>query len=175
VRSDITPEAEALIEEIHAAFKGVPRGPLSLHQAAIVKWADERRLADAAKLDKDRSWQGIPDGDIEANYKALNGADPESWRYLLPAFMTWSLRYYRRNQALSSDWTIYSCDPYPAEKSNSLHLESEARYATLNRTQSIAVLHFLEHMAHDPAFADDVVARRAIVAYWRRFRAKDPA
>lgn len=160
------PEAEASIDEIRAAFADVPRGPLSLHQAMSVKYVTEDELEEAARLDKDRHWSQIPDDDLETGGRALYGADRRSWHYLVPAFMVWSLRYFRVNSSFVSDQTIYTFD---LSKDEGLRQEALKRFAVLSAPQCQAVCRFLRYMARHGSHADDAVARRALDAYWGRF------
>ncbi|HJQ80662.1 MAG TPA: DUF6714 family protein, partial [Lacipirellulaceae bacterium] len=100
--------SDAIIREIHQAFHDVAPGPLSLHQAAIVKHADERELSRAKSLDSDLHWSQISEADLQQCSRALYGADAESWRYFIPAFMIWTLRHFRTSDAFLIDQTIYT-------------------------------------------------------------------
>src|SRR5450432_2467058 len=104
-------EAQSIIDEIRNSFSDVKRGPLSPHQANNVKYATPQQLNEFGNLDVDDNWAEIPDQDIEANDRALYGADPESWRYFLPAWMIWSLRSFRTNDLFIADQIIYTFDP----------------------------------------------------------------
>lgn len=159
-------EAELIINEIRAAFHDVSRGPLSLHQAMIAKYASPEQLADASKLDLDRHWSQIPDRYLEVGGRALYGYDPLSWRYFIPAFMAWSLRNFRINASFVSDQTIYGFD---LPQDNQLRRSAMERFAMLSPAQCKAVCRFLQYMALNGIYADDVAAKRALHAHWGRY------
>jgi hypothetical protein len=166
-------EAESIIHDICTAFSEVRRGPLSLHQAMIAKSVTADQLADAAALDKDQRWEEIPDADLETAGRAFYGADPISWRYFLPAFMRWSLRYFRVNQSFVCDQTIYTFDL--SDDDDQLHRSELERFATLSPPQCKAVCRFLRYMARNGDHVDDLVAQHALDAYWGKFCEADGA
>ena len=134
------PEADDVIDEIRRAFHDVEPGPLSLHQAAVIKYADERQLAAARSLDSDVHWSQITDAYLEKRSATLYGADAESWRYFIPAFMIWTLRNFKTSNAFLIDQTIYTFDP---SDKNSEHCEwALNRYSQLSRSQCRAVCRF---------------------------------
>src|SRR5688572_24142669 len=153
------PEADAIIEDIREAFHDVSTGPLSLHQAAIIKYADERALSRARSLDSDIHWSQITETAVEKCSAALYGADSKSWRYLIPAFMIWTLDRFRTSDAFLIDQTIYTFDP--SDNDSSLREWSLDRYRGLSSSQCKAVCRFLMYMAQNGDFVDDVVANRA--------------
>lgn len=161
-------EARAIIEAIHAAFRGVPRGQITLHEAEVIDEygsAEERR--DARKLDTDQEWEEIPDEHIEECTTALCHVDPESWRYYIPRYMEWSLSHFRTNDSFVSDSTIYTFDP--SSTNPALTEYSMARYRQLTPEQSRAVCRFLRYMAQNGDHADDVIAEEALRKYWGTF------
>jgi Family of unknown function (DUF6714) len=160
-------EANSIIEEIRDAFRDVPRGPLSLHQAIVKTWTDDNRVTEVGALDTDTHWSQIRDIDIQIGAKALYGADPESWRYLIPAFMIWTLRFFRANNAFTSDQTIYTFDPHRDDLG--LHAQQMKRYQMLTPTQSRAISRFLTYMAAQHNAADSRIARKALDEYWGQF------
>jgi hypothetical protein len=101
-------EADSLLQLIQTAFHNVPRGPLSMHQAHIAKWADEDQLTLAGAQDGDTRWTEISDATIEEARNALYGADAISWRYFLPAYLRWTIRHFRTNASFICDQTIYA-------------------------------------------------------------------
>jgi hypothetical protein len=132
----------------------------------IARYATTNELAAAAQLDNDRRWQQFPGGDLEAAGQAFYESDPISWRYFIPAFMVWSLRYFRINDSFVVDQTIYTFDLSADHQLRGLALE---RFATLSAPQCKAVCHFLRYMARNGDYADAVVAQHALDAYWGKF------
>ena len=126
-------EAELLLELIHEAFRNVPRGDLSIHQAHIVKWADEKRLREAGALDHDRSWTEISDETIVECRNALYGDDPISWRYFVPAYLCWTLQHFKDCSSFICDQTIYTFKFY--EIGDPLRQDSVLRFDTLSLQQ----------------------------------------
>jgi hypothetical protein len=160
-------EADALLEIVRKAFENVPRGQLSMHQAHIVKWADDKRLAEAAKLDADQHWTEISDQTIEEARNALNGADPVSWRYFLPAYLSWTLRNFKTSGSFVCDQTIYAFQVY--EIGQPLRRESVLRFDTLSLAQRRAVCVFLRYMAAHSDQCDGNAAWEALEAYWGQY------
>jgi hypothetical protein len=140
---------------------------LSMHQAHIVKWADDKRLAEAAKLDADQHWTEISDETIEAARNALYCDDPVSWRYFLPAYMSWTLRNFKTNPSFVCDQTIYAFSVY--EVGEPLRGASVLRFDTLSLAQRRAICIFLRYMAAHPYHCDADVAWKSLEAYWGQF------
>jgi hypothetical protein len=165
---ELDAEAASIIEEIRVAFHDVPKGPLSLRQAILNTWADENRVAEARCHDSYNHWADIADSDIERGGKALYGADPRSWRFFIPAFMVWSLRFYKVNDAFVSDQTIYSFDPSGAKPA--ISVSKLERFELLSFSQKRAVRRFLEYMAQNDMYADSTFAQKALDQYWGQFK-----
>jgi hypothetical protein len=86
---------DALIDEITAAFDGVSREDgTTMHQAVAIDddKSPEEELA-ARRLDQERRWQDVPDDDINACCQAMTFMDEKGFRYYLPAFMIYGLKY----------------------------------------------------------------------------------
>jgi|GEM_PF-1146464 len=87
--------SQKLLRRIEAAFRDVKRGNgCTLHQALAI---DDRELSgtiESAKLkDTDESWQEIPDEKVARLDVALGYLDFEGFRYYLPAYLSFALRY----------------------------------------------------------------------------------
>jgi hypothetical protein len=160
-------EAESLLALIHEAFRGVPRGELSIHQAHIVKWTDEKRLRETGDLDRDRNWTEIADETIEQVRNALYGADPISWRYFVPAYMCWTLRNFKDSGSFICDQTIYTFRLH--DISDPLRQDSVLRFDTLSLQQKRCICVFLRYMAKYPGHCDAEAARQSIESYWGQF------
>lgn len=158
-------EVVSLVASILDAFRDVPRG-LSIHQAAIAKWADSEALAQRSQLDHDHHWWDIPGGDIEAGGKALYVDDADSWRYFVPAFMTWTLKNFRDNDSFVCDQTIYTFLPTTYD-----HAYTRAkRFENLTRFQCEVVCRFLRYMASEgEPHCDSRAAAQAVETYWGQF------
>jgi hypothetical protein len=164
----MTDEPQALIQAIRAAFAGVPRGRVTIHEAEVMDvygTAAERRTA--RLLDTEDTWDEVPDRDIEACTTALSHLDPEGWRYYLPAYMIWSLRHFRASRSLTSDQTIYALDFSDTNAEMQAYFGERARPLDLARSR--AVCRFLQYMAENDDDADALAARRALDTYWSRF------
>ena len=156
-------ERENLLRLIATAFKGVERGEITLHQAWVIDrvgTAEEERAAQ--RLDTESRWQDIPDTKIAEFPTALSFVDMESFRYYLPAYMTWTLRYGQTDTTSSiiPDWTIYSLD---SETTN------EKLRRLLSKEQRRAVCLFLRYCAQHTGYFDAKAATRAL-KYWDRKR-----
>ena len=160
--------AETVIEAIRAAFAGVPRGAITIHEAEVIdSYGSEAERDAARRLDTEPSWDRIPNADIEECTTALCHLDPEGWRYYVPAYMTWSLRHFRVSLSNVSDYTIYTFDSSGSDPGmREYHL---GRYRLLDESQSCAVCRFLQYMATNEAHADSWVANVALNEYWGQY------
>jgi hypothetical protein len=162
-------EPSATLDAIRRAFAGVPRGAVTLHEADVIDdYGSDAARREARRLDRDGSWDQIPDEDIERYSNVLCFLDPEGWRYHIPAYMTWTLRHFRASQSFTVDATIYTFDPHVGDRH--LRRHSGARFRLLDEAQSRAVCRFLRYMADQDDYADAGAARHALDAYWGRFR-----
>jgi len=160
---------ELVIEKIDKAFSDVLRGKgITLHETDVVDCCGSaKERAKARQLDTEERWQDVPDNDIEIQYSALCFLDPEGFRYYLPAYMRWSLRYYKSSDSLSSDSTIYSLGPSGNKGVTDWNRE---RWGVFTPRQCQVILDYLELMAHDEeGYADTFAAELAINTYWRQF------
>jgi len=167
---ELEDDAADAIATIRAAFAGVRRGAITIHEAqAIDDWGGSGEREFARQVDTEETWGEVPDAAIEECQSALNHLDDVSWRFYVPAYMTWSLRHFRHSDAVVSDFTIYTFDLSDDEEVRRAQL---ARYATLSAEQARAVGRFLRLMARNGDRADDVVATDALNKHWGRFCAE---
>ncbi|MBW3636304.1 MAG: hypothetical protein KY445_07550 [Armatimonadetes bacterium] len=85
----------ALIEEITRAFDGVSReNGVSLSEARVIDdcGSDEER-GKARARDTETRWQDVPDDDISHASDRPAFLDAVGFRYYVPAFVVWFLRY----------------------------------------------------------------------------------
>lgn len=163
--------AEAIIEEIRAAFAGVRRGEISLHEAEVIdEYGSDESREMARTQDVENCWEDVPDSHIEECTTALCHVDPESWRYYVPAYMCWALRHFETSSSIVVDFTIYTFKP--SELDDSVLNYQMKRYELLNKAQCKAVCRFLQYMANCNR-ADSDAAKTALVEYWRRRRDKN--
>jgi hypothetical protein len=160
-------KADFLLQLIQIAFQNVPRGQLSMHQAHIAKSADADRLTAAGELDHDRCWTEISDHTIEEARNALYGADPASWRYFLPAYLSWTVRNFMSSDSFICDQTIYALTAHKVGEP--LRQEGVLRFDTLSSLQKRCVCEFLRYMAGFPQYCDAKMARHSLEAYWGQF------
>lgn len=86
-------ESDELLQLIEAAFNGVERGEISLHQANVIDdYGSQEEFLLAADLDTETRWQDVPDSDLAANPQFMNFLDMKGFRYYLAAAMSWAVR-----------------------------------------------------------------------------------
>lgn len=157
---------ETIVQAIEAAFEGVRRGTITLHEAEVIDaYGTEAERRAARARDTEEDWRDVPDSSIAACPDALTFVDPESWRFYLPAYMRFGLRHLkeRHNQAL--DHAIYSL---AKGEDASLARYKLERFRTLSAEQAGAVRSFLELATANDAYCDAVVAKEALETYWSR-------
>ncbi len=160
--------AEALIHSIRAAFLGVQRGTITLHEAKVIdNYGTPEARAEARKHDTDRRWEQVPDTHIEKCGWSLSHVNPQSWQYYIAPLMIWSLRYFHASDSIVSDYTIYTFDPQ--EQVGDMRDYALERYRLLNEKQAHCVCRFLRYMARNDGYADDRVANEALRKYWGQF------
>jgi hypothetical protein len=159
--------AEELISAIEAAFAGVPRGAITLHEAEVMDsygLETERRAARAH--DPEEDWRAVPDTSIEECPAALSFVDPLSWRFYLPAFMRLGLRDFKSSRDATIDLAIYALDRGDNPNLADFKLK---RFQTLTEEQSRVVRRFLAFAAEQDDYCDSLVAKNALLAHWGRF------
>ncbi len=162
----------AVIAQITKAFEGVSREDgVSLHEARVIDdWGGEAARAEARKIDTDSRWQDVPVEWIEQLYDALSFLDPKGWRYYLPAYMLYSLRFYT-SSSNAADSAVYSCTLYTGSKHKDLTEWQLSCFRSLTVAQSRAVCQYLRFEA-TYGEADERAAQEALDAYWGRFWGK---
>ena len=166
--------AESIIEAIRLAFAGVSRGKISLHEAEVIdNYGSKEERAEARRLDTGASWDRVPDSHIEECTTALCHLDPAGWKYYVPAYMIWSLQYFRESDSLVPDHTIYTFDP----KADDPRLREYAweRHRLLDDAQSRAVCRFLRYMVANDGCVNGRAANAALTSYWGRFCEGEPS
>lgn len=159
-------ERNALISEIRAAFNEVSRGlGVSLHEAhAIDNYKSDVERRNARNLDTDKSWEDVPDKDIEYFFDVFSFLDVEGFRYYLPAYMVWAIKYFDVSDSCSRDNVIYSLSPY-----STLAERNHQVFSSFNSAQCRAICRFLRFMQSNSSYADAEAASAALEAYWARY------
>jgi len=157
---------ESTIEAIRAAFRGVPRGEITLHEAEVIdSYGTAKERAAARRRDTEERWEEIPDKQIEECSNALSHLDPQSWRYYLPRYMEWTLVHHTTSRSITVDHTIYAL---LLGGDASINDYLRARYRQLTPEQSRAVSRFLQIMARADEHADAGAAGEALQKYWHK-------
>ena len=155
---------DEIISEITAAFDGVPRGKITLHEARVIdSCGSEKEQRAAHKQDTEHRWQDVPDSDIESHPSTLGYVCPTSFRYYLAAYMAWSLRHYDTTASSSLGFTIGALCP----NTNKLQKdEGTALLARFTPSQTAAIRRFLAFMAREGDPSDRFQAQLALDVYW---------
>ena len=161
---------DKLVREIRTAFRNVRIGEgIGIYEAeALDDYAvEDQRLA--ARF-KDRvaweSWGEIPAEVVSKCYSVLCFVDPEGMRFLLPAFMVFTVENYDKSNSSSIDSVIYALD---------LTKEAFAAFdAVLSAEQKEAVAKFLRFMVVEAGenWVDAVAASRAYEAHWSQYESE---
>jgi hypothetical protein len=108
-----------------------------------------------AKDDERDDWQKIDDKMLEAFTVTFSFTDWKGFRFYLPAYMIWTVKYPER-PSIIGDSTVFSLDP-----GSILALKGRPVDEILNKQQIEAAVLFLEYCAEDSDHRDTkVVARR---------------
>jgi hypothetical protein len=160
---------EDLIRAIEERFADVRLDDgVTLHEANVIDdyGTDEERMA-ARRLDNEDRWQEIPDKHIEDYPAILCFVDLKGFRYHLPAYMRWSLRYFDSSDSFTTDSTIYILR---LDKSDGLEAWNRERYEVFTEREGNVISRFLRFMVEQ---GDDRVdaaeAARALELYWGNF------
>jgi hypothetical protein len=141
-----------ILEEIRSAFEDVRRG-ITLHETEIIDHYGTKKEREAARLkDTDRHWWEVRDEWIDelGGVGGLSFLDPVSFRYYVPAYMSYWLR--------KSEEPCFLM----------FHLEPEAHdfEKLFDFRQRRAVALFLDYVRI--RFRDGE-AEKALEKYWNRF------
>ena len=112
------------------------------------------------KHDTYQSWREIADEVIATFDSVLSFFDPEGFRFHLPAYMTWTVRFSETWDSNTADSTLFAVTRVPpAAELDSWQSE---RFGRFDAPQRRAIAAFLRYMA---AHHDDQDARAAI-GFW---------
>lgn len=142
----------ALIEEINAAFDGVSReGGVSMSEAEVIDdYGSDEERAQARARDTESRWQDISDEQLALNWP-ISFFDPIGFRYYMPAYLTYYLRW------MNVDEDEWDDSAFHGNGSDSLfyhlsagHLKGEIedhfllKFEIFTPAQGRAIAHFLE-------------------------------
>jgi hypothetical protein len=154
---------EQVIGEVEEAFRGVPLGKRTLHEAELLDRysSTEVELRAARELDPERDWRDVPDAAIRECPVALSFLDPESWRFYLPAYIRYGLRHPTEGTV---DDAIFHLDPAGIRQRERI---TEERYGILDARQVRAVCSFLLFASQNGDWCAADSAKEALDDYWR--------
>ena len=167
---DFESRRSALIAEITAAFDGVSRKDgITLHEAmAMDDWKSPEEQRAARRLDLETRWQDVPDDDIFACCSALSFLNDKGFRYYVPAFMIYGLRYWGDdcNGILNScEYHLLHDYPKSLRKSDPAAIASKYQFTD---AQSKAVARFLRFIIDLDELAGDSATVEAMER-WERY------
>jgi hypothetical protein len=157
----------SLIKEIEIAFQDVKldNGIGIFEAEALDDYANDNEIKKQRAKDREfwSRWQDIPDEVISKYYSVLCFVDPEGLKYLLPAYMRFTLNQYDIDASASIDSTIFALDR---------GLESfKDRPEILSQEQKAIIAKFLKYMVlvAGDNFIDAIVASRAYEHHWAKY------
>lgn len=150
-----------VIEAITRAFDGLSREDgITLHEAdAIRDCACKEKQAEARKIDAETRWQDVPPDEIEKNSGALCYMDLKGFRYYLPAYLVWWLKYADTSVSFTTGSTIYNL-------SSNAYVEY---FDSLNEAQRQAICRFLQFLLQYGDEYEQLEARKSLRKYWGQF------
>lgn len=156
-----------LIQDIEAAFGEVLlENGIGIYEAdALDNYADQKEIEKERARDRDswQRWQDIPDQIMDSCYSVLCFVDPKGMKFLLPAFMIFTLKNYDISNSASLDSTIYALD---------MGLEGfDGNADLLNIAQKSAIAKFLKYMVLEAGdnYIDAYAASRAYELHWSKY------
>lgn len=159
----IEQERASLVEQIERAFDGVQREEgVTLHEAEVIDnyGSDEERAA-ARRMDADQYWQAVPDA-LLARLSAISFLDLKGYRYYLPAYLRWMLKY------PDTDSSSYDSVLFSLTKTKGFEEWVLSRWRTFSQEQAEAICRFLRFLVTYSDF-DKPEAQLALDEYWGRF------
>ena len=156
------PTKHEVIAAIRAAFDGVERGAVTLHEADVMdSYGSAEERAAARLLDTDRVWEQVPAEDVERFASALSFLDAEGFRYYIPAYMVWTL-----DNDSTGDSSAFSTLCH-LERLDEREATFVKRLQLLDDGQRRAVALFLLYFTPDRYAGDD--ARKALHRFWDKY------
>ncbi|GLS27229.1 DUF6714 family protein [Marinibactrum halimedae] len=103
-------DRESLILDIEKAFKNVCLGEgIGVFEAnAIDDFSSEEIKGSQREKDVRDNWKLIPDDVIDEHYHSLSFMDDDGFRFAIPSFMIFSLKYFDSSASAAIDATIFT-------------------------------------------------------------------
>lgn len=158
--------------QIHEAFDGTSRGNgITLHQANVRdNYGPPEEEKAARDLDRDEKWQDVPEKDIEFCQSALSFLDVAGFRYYIPVFMLYALKYWDSDAAdARNSCQHHLIQVYPKSMRKSEPSEIAVMYG-FSKLQIQAVAAFLKFVVDFDDFRSTQVEKDA-VKKWETFAA----
>ena len=148
-------EADELLALIDEAFNHVERGDgITLHQAVVNDdYGSEEEFLAAEKIDTEKRWQDVPDSALAANPQFMTFLDPVSFRYYIPAAMSWAINNYDNDEKECCFFTYLAVLPTIAPREigrglgEAFDLEGFIRDHSFTPAQINAIYRFICFMA----------------------------
>ena len=112
-----------------------------------------------------KNWQDIPDKLIENLPDVLSFLDQKGFCFYIPAYMTWTLKFRKNSNSISSEFTIYALG---GAKEYQQKMEN---FQAMNQAQSQAVCQFLRFIA---LYWENDAAIAYLEEYWGKFCEEKP-
>lgn len=150
---------DELIQLIEKAFDGVPKSvEVTLRVArGYDDYLPESQMSELRAKDIDKRWQEVTDEDLQEYWDVHPFLDPEGFRYYIPAFMIWCIRYYNSSDLATGQWTL-----------SSLWLEPE-KLEILNSAQCKAIVEFLKFAIDAFDEFDSKDAKKLYDDFWKQY------
>ncbi|MEM8779523.1 MAG: DUF6714 family protein [Cyanobacteria bacterium P01_G01_bin.49] len=156
-----------LISDIEAAFKGVSLdGGIGIYEAEVIDDYGDEEERNKAKIKDSTSWvkwEEIPKEILKRYYTTFCFVDSKGFKFLIPAYMRFTLKYCEIDDSASIDATIYALQP------SNYNFDGFAQL--LNKKQKKVISRFLEYLILEVGenWVDTDVALLAYEAYWYRY------
>lgn len=151
-----------VISIIRKAFDNVLiEDGMTIHEADLEgAYTDDSVRIEARKKDNELSWKDVPDWKLERYYTTPSFLDKKGFRFYLPAFMIWCLKFGKTSDSLTLD-----------NLANYLTIEDSDFFGKcyfLDTNMSHSVYMFLEHLSkyYRQNYVDSI---KALNGYWRKF------
>ena len=126
-------------------------------------YSDKSELIAARANDTEHHWWDVPPSKLAVMGSALSFFDPVSWRFYIPAFMTWNIDEWIREGTSCYDDVIGRMVPLYGSDA-----EADRRIKALDRAQGLAVLSYLAYFREYSGDADDRARADRVIKYWEQ-------
>jgi hypothetical protein len=149
-----------LIDKIGYAFKDVNCfGGSTIADCIIADgYGDQDAINEAKGKEENRDWHSIPDQWIEKYDSVFCFANDIGARFLLPAYMIWTIKNASTAKTCTVDFTIYYLDRIGADK---------AFAELLSNDQKAAIRDFLSFMKNQLMTHCDTTAVESALSKWK--------